>query len=79
MPKRGTGKSKIPGVAEPGVLIVMFLRRIPVKTFGSLAARPVETGAPRWEPNDRKRVRSRRVGHSEQTLFVRNFRRKFQD
>ena len=21
-------------------------------------------GAPRWEPNDRKRVRSRRVGHS---------------
>jgi hypothetical protein len=39
-------------------------RSVTQKTFGSLAARPVvwfPTGAPRF---DRKRVRSRRVGHS---------------
>ena len=31
-------------------------RHVPDR-ISSIAARPVETGAPRWEPNDRKRVR----------------------
>ena len=34
-------------------------------------------GAPRWEPNDRKRVRSRRVGHSIARACDRSFLRRF--
>ena len=36
------------------------------------------TGAPRWEPNDRKRVRSRRVGHSIARACGRSFLRRWE-